>query len=126
MIVSDRPNRSNSRWLRAWVLLGALIVLPLGLASAQDYIAVAQRLKESVRQGEITAQQADAMMAALDVKTSPAPSDAKLDAAAKKLKAMVESGELTKEQASAKMAARFSRMGSLPRSDRSRAREKAV
>jgi beta-lactamase regulating signal transducer with metallopeptidase domain len=104
MIVADKPNRPNPRWLRACVLLGALIVLPFGLASAQDYIAVAQRLKESVRQGEITAQQADAMMATLDTKTSPAHSDAKLDAAARKLKAMVESGELTKEQASAKMA----------------------
>jgi len=105
MIVADKPNRPNARWLRACVLLGALIVLPFGLASAQDYVAVAQRLKSSVANGEITSQQADAMMAALDTKTSPAKGDAKLDAAAKKLKAMVNSGELTKKQAGAKMAA---------------------
>ena len=65
MIVSSKPNRSSSRWLRMGVLACALALLPLGLASAQDYEAVAQRLKESVKQGEITPQQADAMMAAL-------------------------------------------------------------
>lgn len=66
MIVSGKSNQASSRWLRPCVLACALAVLPLGMASAQNYEAVANRLKESVKQGEITPQQADAMMAALN------------------------------------------------------------
>jgi beta-lactamase regulating signal transducer with metallopeptidase domain len=120
MIVADKTNRPNPRWLRACVLLGALIVLPFGLASAQDYVAVAQRLKDSVANGEITAQQADTMMAALDTETSHAKagakmavlkkqaaaskSDPKMEDTWKKLQAMVKAGKLTEKQAKAKMA----------------------
>ena len=35
MIVSDTINRPNSRWLQAWVLLCAVVVLPLGVAQAE-------------------------------------------------------------------------------------------
>ncbi len=36
MIVSNDLNRSRLRWLRVCIMLGALIVLPLGLTNAQD------------------------------------------------------------------------------------------
>jgi hypothetical protein len=65
MIVSETPNRSRSRWLEACVLLCAVVLLPLGLAYGQDYDAVAKRLGQGVEAGELTQQQADAMMAAL-------------------------------------------------------------
>lgn len=62
MIVSRKPNRSNSRWLQACVLVCAMIVLSLGIASAQDYDAVGKRLRAAVAAGELTPQQARAMM----------------------------------------------------------------
>jgi len=82
-----------------------MVVLPLGLASAQNYAAVAKRLKQSVGKGEITPKQADAMMAALKKETPKSKSDTNLDATWRKLQAMVKKGELTKEQAQAKMSA---------------------
>lgn len=36
MVVSNKSNRTNSRWLQVCALLGAMVVLPLGLASAQE------------------------------------------------------------------------------------------
>lgn len=66
MIVTGKSNQPSSRWSQVCVLACVLAVLPLGLASAQDYEAVAKRLKESVKQGEITPQQADAMMTVLN------------------------------------------------------------
>ena len=105
MILSHEPKRSNSRWLRACVLLCAMVVLPLGMASAQDYGAVGKRLKKSVRKGEITQQHADAMMAALKKEAPKSKSDTKLESAWKKLQAMVKKGKLTEEQAHAKMSA---------------------
>ena len=65
MIVSDNPRRSNSRWLRVCVLLCAVVVLPLGIASAQDYKAVEKRLGEAVANGELSLAQASVMMDAL-------------------------------------------------------------
>jgi len=65
MIVSNNPNRSKSRWLQTCVLLCSVVVLPLGIASAQDYGAVERRLGESVAVGELTLKQAAAMMDAL-------------------------------------------------------------
>ena len=79
MIVSQKPNRSNSRWSRMCVLVCTVVVLPLGLASAQDYEAVGKRLKESVQKGEITQQQAEAMMATL--KKEPVKKDQNSDKA---------------------------------------------
>ena len=107
MIVSAKPNRSNRRWSQVCVLVGALVVLPLGLASAQDYEAVGKRLKESVMKGEITERQADAMMDALKKETGKtgkkdaarSPSSADLEVIWEKLQAKVRAGELTKEQA---------------------------
>ena len=105
LILSHEPKRSNSRWLRACVLLCAMVVLPLGMASAQDYGAVGKRLKKSVRKGEITQQHADAMMAAIKKEAPKSKSDTKLESAWKKLQAMVKKGKLTEEQAHAKMSA---------------------
>ena len=63
--VSKNSNISKSRWLQVCVLLCAVVVLPLGIASAQDYGAVERRLGESVAAGELTLKQAVAMMDAL-------------------------------------------------------------
>jgi beta-lactamase regulating signal transducer with metallopeptidase domain len=102
MIVSGKSNQTSSRWLRMCVLACALAVLPLGMVSAQNYDAVAKRLKESVKQGEITPQQADAMLAALKKepgkkgqdtdKTTAHPTKVKKD-----LGAGVEAGKVSKE-----------------------------
>ncbi len=109
MIVSETPYRVKSRWLQACVLLCAVVVLPLGLAYAQDYEAVGKRLRAAVEAGEITGEQARAMLGALkkadSAKTEVATRDAKLVATWEKLQAMVKAGELTEEQAKAKMAA---------------------
>lgn len=111
MILSNRPKRSQTRWTRICVLLCAVVVLPLGLASAQDYDKVARRLKRSVKKGEITQQQADAMMGVLkrsgDIKKKGSQPAKKTDLEAtwKKLEAMVKAGKLTEEQAHRKMAA---------------------
>jgi len=65
MIVSKASKRSNSRWLNACVLLCAVVLLPVGIASAQDYKAVERRLGEAVANGEISLEQAGIMMDAL-------------------------------------------------------------
>ena len=43
-----RMLRRISRWLQACVLLGALLALPLGIASSQDYDALGKRLRAAV------------------------------------------------------------------------------
>ncbi len=65
MIVSNKSNQSNSRWLQICVLLCAMVVLPLGIASAQDYKAVEKRLGKAVSNGELSLEQAGLMLEAL-------------------------------------------------------------
>lgn len=65
MIVSRQRTRKTPRWLTAGALTLTLGVLPLGVASAQDYEAVGERLGDAVRSGELTGEQARAMMQAL-------------------------------------------------------------
>lgn len=65
MTVSNSSGRSRPRWLQTCVLLYAMIVLPLGVASAQDLEAVWARLQTAVKKGEISGEQADIMMGAL-------------------------------------------------------------
>ena len=65
MIVSETTNRSRSRWLQACVLLGAMLVLPVGLTYAQDFDAVERKLGEAVAEGELSLEQAVVMMEAL-------------------------------------------------------------
>ncbi|MBL7188128.1 MAG: hypothetical protein ISS70_17535 [Phycisphaerae bacterium] len=111
MIVSENSKRSNTRWLQICVLLCAMVVLPVGIALAQDYEAVERRLGEAVGNGELSLAQAGVMMDALrkagGARKQPAKSksDTDLESASKKLKAMVKAGELTQEQATAKMSA---------------------
>ncbi|MFC1596555.1 hypothetical protein ACFL5Q_01230 [Planctomycetota bacterium] len=109
MIVSETPYRVTSRWLQACVLLCAVVVLPLGLAYAQDYEAVGKRLRAAVKAGELTGEQARAMLETLrkarDAEKEVAKRDAKPVAPWEKLQAMLKAGELTEEQAKAKMAA---------------------
>jgi hypothetical protein len=65
MIVSNKSKQSNCRWLQICVLLFAVVVLPFGIAAAQDYKAVERRLGEAVAKGELTLKQASVMMDAL-------------------------------------------------------------
>ena len=108
MIVSNNPNRLSSRWLQVCVLLCAMVVLPLGIASAHNYEAVGKRLEKSVKKGEITQQQADAMMATLkknDAKKDDAKKDTDYEAIGKKIKPAAQAGKKTKKEGPAKMAA---------------------
>jgi beta-lactamase regulating signal transducer with metallopeptidase domain len=110
MIVSDNSKRSNSRRLQMCVLLCAVVVLPLGIASAQDYKAVEKRLGEAVANGELSLAQASVMMDALrkaggaKKQAAKSKSDTDLEGVWEKLTAMVKAGELTKEQAIDKMS----------------------
>lgn len=65
LIVSASTKRSTSRWMWVGFLTCAVVVLPLGFVSAQDFKAVAQRLERSVANQEITRQQAAVMMRVL-------------------------------------------------------------
>jgi len=105
MIVSEIPKRSNTRWLQACVLLCAMVVLPLGIASAQDYKAVERWLGEAVSKGELSLEQAGVMMDALK-KADGTKKDEDSDRAKaylmkvkKELGALVEAGEISKEDA---------------------------
>ncbi|KPL13177.1 hypothetical protein AMJ85_00115 [candidate division BRC1 bacterium SM23_51] len=105
MIVSETPKRPNTRWLRACVLLCAMVVLPLGIASAQDYKAVERRLGEAVSNGELSLEQAGLMMDALK-KAGGAKKDqdsdrtkAYLMKVKKELGAAVEAGRIGREDA---------------------------
>jgi beta-lactamase regulating signal transducer with metallopeptidase domain len=105
MIVSANPKRSNTRWLQACVLLCAMVVLPLGIASAQDYEAVERRLGEAVSSGELSLEQAVVMMDALK-KAGGTRKDQGADRAEaylmkvkKELGELVEAGSISREDA---------------------------
>lgn len=67
MILRKRPLSMTPRWVNVGVLLSALVLLPLGVAHAQEpnTQAVAKRLIAAVQAGEISDAQAKAMMGAL-------------------------------------------------------------
>ncbi|MGB0953780.1 MAG: M56 family metallopeptidase [Planctomycetota bacterium] len=100
MILSKNPLTRISRRLQAVVLMGAVALLPLGIATAQepDYEAVHQRLSQAVAAGELSAPQAQAMLDALKQKAS-----ADKDAVGKRLQDAMDAGEITPEQAKAMM-----------------------
>ena len=105
MIVSNKSKQSNSRWLQIYVLLCAMVVLPLGIASAQDYEAVERRLGEGVAKGELTLKQAGIMLDALK-KAGGYRKDQGADRAKaylmkvkKELGELVEAGKISKEAA---------------------------
>jgi bla regulator protein BlaR1 len=109
MIVSGKSHQGSSRWLRMCVLVCAVVVLPLGMASAQNYDAVGKRLEKAVKRGQITQQQADAMMAVLKETGS---NDQDKDKATtrlmkrkKDLGAAPETGKISKEDAGKKYEA---------------------
>jgi beta-lactamase regulating signal transducer with metallopeptidase domain len=104
MLLSNNTTPFISRWIYAAVLLCAIVVLPLGVARAQDYHAIGARLKEAVAKGEITQKQALTMMAALKKSTTGGGKDTDVDreALATRLKAAVVAGEMTEEAAWAK------------------------
>ena len=109
MIVSKHSNRSLTRGLQACVLLCAMVVLPLGLASATDYDAVAKRLREAVSAGELNGEQAEVMINALRrteggeraTRTREQDADAKGEyaRAERELKQAVENGRISAEDA---------------------------
>ena len=113
--VSENPSRSKSRCLQAFVLLCAMIVLPLGVASAQDYDAVWKRLQAAVKKGEISEKQAHMMMGSLKKAAgeNKGRGDKKhrdtdkpnIEQLGKRLKAAVASGQLSEKDARAKWEA---------------------
>ena len=96
---------SNSRWQQSWILLCGLIVLPMGVAYAQDYDAVGKRLKAAVAADEISKEQARTMIGAL--KRSEADGERTKDATANKDSAAVQkklwAEKLANEAAQAKL-----------------------
>ena len=95
--------------LRLFVL--GFCALTCSVAVAQDYYAVAGRLKEAVQNGEITQKQADVMMIALkksgiqSKQQKQHPQDQDAETIAKQLKAAVAAGKLTEKEAYAKWKA---------------------
>jgi len=109
MIISENPKRSNTRWLQRCVLLCALVVLPVGIVSAQDYEAVGRRFRAAVAAGELTGEQARAMLGALRQTAQPDErrgerGDRRIsreDYAGfeRRIKATVREGKMTREEA---------------------------
>ncbi len=105
MIVSTNRNRPNSRRWQFCVLVAALVILPLGLASAQDYEAVERRLGKAVSKGELSLEQARLMIETLR-KAGGDQDDRRADRAKaylmkvrKDLGAAVEAGRISEEDA---------------------------
>lgn len=100
MILSKNPLARVSRRVQAVLLAGAVVLLPLGIAAAQepDYQAVQKRLQAAVEAGELSEAQAKTMLIALKKKAG-----ANKDAVNRRLKEAVAAGELTEEQAKAMM-----------------------
>jgi len=108
-MTSSRIDRSNSRSMQGLVLLGALVLLPHGIASGQEYDAVERRLGKAVSKGELTLEQASAMMATLrkvgyhEHREEDADEQERIGKRLREvgaqLKAAVKAGEMTEEQA---------------------------
>jgi uncharacterized coiled-coil protein SlyX len=113
MIVSKNHSRSNLRWLQVCILLGALIVLPLGLTKAQegnenkpqkekeDLIEL-QELKASVLQAQEALQarqisQNEAQKRLAELEQQLAQRSMNLDAAAHQVQEAA--GEISRKQA---------------------------
>ena len=124
MIVSETQNRAKSRRLQACVLLFAAIVLPLGMAYAQESEGARRRLaaagteiRKAVAEGKITAEEGRKKMEAIRKaiaekskeagKTDRAPEAAKahLEKVKKELAAAVEAGKISEEDAKKKFMA---------------------
>jgi len=90
--------------------LCAIVVLPLGVAYAQDFEAVGKRLRAAVEAGELTGEQASVMMGALKkaggAKECQEPDAVKayLEKVKKELGALIESGHISEEDAKKRFA----------------------
>lgn len=98
MIASSKPLHQTPSWALVVMLLCAVGLLPLGVASAQDYDAVGKRLRAAVAAGELTQEQAKAMMVALKKRAG-----GNLRAVGMRLEQAVAAGELSADQARAMM-----------------------
>jgi polyhydroxyalkanoate synthesis regulator phasin len=96
MIVSQTSNRPNSRGLQLLVLLCAMLVLPFGVAFAQDFDAVERKLGEAVAEGDLSLEHAMAMMESL---REVAEYDEDEGSESVRSYWSVEAGKLTDEQA---------------------------
>jgi hypothetical protein len=111
MIVSNKPQQSNTRWLQVCVLLCAVVVLPLGIASAADYEAVGRRLRAAVAAGELTGEEARAMLGALrKVGEAKDKKDIDYEVVGRRIRAAVAAGEMTEEQGRERLTAFRRRM----------------
>ena len=128
MIVSNNSKRSNSRWLQIGVLLCAVVVLPLGIASAADYEAVGKRLRAAVQAGELTAEEARIMMGALrrgaqaERGERAERGDERREYAGfeRRIKAAVADGKMTREEAAEQLEGFRRRMAMAERRERER------
>ncbi len=108
MIMSNKRPTLTPRWLTTGLLLATFCLLPLGVAYGQDYDAVQRRLGKAVGEGEITLQQANAMMAALKKSAAATPakkniSKTDLQRLADEIDAAVQAGKISKLQAQEKL-----------------------
>lgn len=106
MIVSNTALQSP-RWMKACVLLAALVVLPLSVSFAQDYEAVGMRLGKAVKKGEITERQADIMLHALREAGGKSEQEdervTEYRMVERRIRAAVEEGDITREDAQEKL-----------------------
>lgn len=119
MIVSDNPKKSNTRWLQVCVLLCAVVVLPVGIASAADYEAVGRRLRAAVAAGELTGEEARIMLGALRKgDEAKDKKDIDYEAVGRRIRAAVAAGEITKEQGRERLTVYRRRMEMAERGER--------
>ncbi|MHC4942878.1 MAG: M56 family metallopeptidase [Planctomycetota bacterium] len=100
MIVSNTLNRPKSGWVQAWILLCAVIILPLGVAYAdssdEELDPVVQVLRDAVDTGDMSSEQAQMIYAkvVLPLKVEPG-----VLVRVETMDAIVEAGEISAEDA---------------------------
>lgn len=100
MILSHHIKPATSSTLRAGLLLVAVTMLPLGFAFSQDYEAVGKRLAKAVVKGELTWDQANAMMESLHEQEQESwDIGNELREVGDELRAAVARGEMTEDEA---------------------------
>ena len=105
MILSETPNRVTSRSLQVLVLLFAVVVIPLGLAQAQDsgvggnahLERARERVQAAVTAGKMSPEDAAARMEAFEAEQ--AERQARIDAFTERVQARVQAGEMTAGEA---------------------------
>lgn len=108
MIISNRKITRTPRWFMAGTLLLAATTMPLGVAYAQDFAAIERRLGAGVAEGELTLEQAVAMMHALRKESKHSAGDRsdldRIRAAAEETQRALESGRISPEDARRRQA----------------------